>query len=127
LLDKFQGCILHEKFKEPLMNTTTSINEISVHDLKAKMDSGETCLLLDVRESFERDICHLGGAFIPLGELAARYTELDLQQPIIVYCRSGGRSLKAAEFLQSKGYQVTNLAGGVTAWAANIDPDMPTY
>lgn len=107
------------------------IQEISVEDLKSRLDRGERPALLDVREHFEWDIINLGeyGArLIPMKEVPQRLNELDREQELIVYCRSGARSANAAEFLTAQGFRnVVNLQGGVRAWAERIDPSLPTY
>jgi adenylyltransferase/sulfurtransferase len=69
-----------------------------------------------------------GANLIPLGELPARYSELDRAQEIFVFCHSGVRSERAAEFLRSAGFQkVSNVAGGIDAWSEEIDPNVPRY
>jgi sulfur-carrier protein adenylyltransferase/sulfurtransferase len=104
------------------------VAEISVLQLKARLDKGEAVLLLDVREPFEYDIANIKGQLIPLGELPARIHELDKNQEIVVYCHHGNRSRYAAEILQSQGFQaVKNLTGGIDAWATEIDPKMRHY
>ena len=113
------------------MQENTQTDEISVTDLKARLDRGERPALLDVREPFEWNIINFGeyGArMIPLKELPARTGELDQSQELIVYCRSGSRSARAAEFLRAQGFSnVLNLKGGVRAWAEEVDPSLPTY
>jgi rhodanese-related sulfurtransferase len=79
--------------------------------------------LLDVREADEVAEGRIAGStHIPLGQLAARAFELDRGRPVITVCRSGGRSSQAAQFLAAQGYDVANLAGGMTAWAADGRP-----
>jgi adenylyltransferase/sulfurtransferase len=108
--------------------THVSVPEMTVKDLKKKLDAGEGIVVLDVREPHERSICNIGGTHIPLGELPARMHELDADRETVVLCRSGNRSARAAEFLQSSGFEkVWNLKGGIRAWANEIDPEMPTY
>ncbi len=113
------------------MQENTQVDEISVTDLKARLDRGERPVLLDVREPFEWNIINFGeyGArMIPLKELPARTAELDQSEELIVYCRSGSRSARAAEFLRAQGFtNVLNLKGGVRAWAEEVDPSQPTY
>ena len=76
-------------------------------------------LLLDVREPVERQAASIEPAIaIPLGELERRYLELPLDKPIVVMCRSGGRSARATEFLRSKGVEALNLTGGILAFQA---------
>lgn len=96
-----------------------TIPTITTDQLKERISAGETPILLDVRqpeEHAERNI--EGNIFIPLGELRIRIDELTpyKDQEIIVYCRSGGRSATAVQFLQEQGYTATNLAGGITKW-----------
>ncbi len=96
-----------------------SIPTITTTELKERIASGVTPILLDVRqpeEHAERNI--EGNIFIPLGELRTRVDELTpyKDQEIIVYCRSGGRSAAAVQFLQEQGYTATNLTGGILQW-----------
>ncbi len=103
------------------------IEQISVTELKRRRDSGENPFVLDVREPWEYQLANLGGNLIPQGELPARTAELPRDQTIVVQCKSGGRSQTAAELLKGQGFQVENLAGGITAWSAEIDPSVPKY
>jgi molybdopterin/thiamine biosynthesis adenylyltransferase/rhodanese-related sulfurtransferase len=106
------------------------IPQITVEQLKAKRDAGEDFFLLDVREPHEIPIANLGAPFIPVGDLEKRIAELAPQKDreIVVHCRSGARSQKAALILKNAGFQhVENLAGGILAWAERIDPTMPKY
>ena len=102
---------------------------ITVQELKERRDAGENHLLLDVREQNERDFAHIGGQFIPLGELPDRMDELDADEnaPVYVYCRSGGRSAKATAFLRQQGLDAYNIAGGINAWSREVDGDIPSY
>ncbi|MBI5449854.1 MAG: sulfurtransferase [Gammaproteobacteria bacterium] len=86
-------------------------------------------LLLDVREPFEFEICHIIGAVnIPMREVPSRVSELDADQELVVICHHGGRSMRVAMFLEQQGFtNVFNLSGGVDAWACSVDPDMPRY
>ncbi len=103
--------------------------EISVQDLKARLDRGERVVLIDVREPYEAQICRIAGArLIPLREVASRLGELDPSQEIVVHCRTGQRSERAAAFLKDRGFRsVLNLRGGIDAWARDVDPTMPRY
>ncbi|MCE9557793.1 MAG: sulfurtransferase [Armatimonadetes bacterium] len=107
----------------------TNVPEISVLELNGILDSAVRPILLDVRNADELDICKLPYDFhIPLAELPERYTELDPTADIVVYCRSGGRSGKATEFLLGQGFaQVRNMTGGVLAWGKEIDESMTAY
>ncbi len=85
--------------------------------------------LIDVREPHELQISALPGAEnIPLGTLASRLSELNSAQEIVLFCKSGGRSMRALELLASAGFKkVKNLKGGINAWAAQVDPRLPIY
>lgn len=105
------------------------IEELTVDQLKARLDAGETPLVIDVREAWELDISKVPFALhIPMGQVADRLGELDPANPVIVMCRSGGRSLQVARFLASQGFRsVANLSGGILAWGERIDPSLRPY
>ena len=105
------------------------VPQITVQDLKAKLDRGDKFRLIDVREPFEWDICRIPGAtLIPLGQLPSRMSELDSADEIVLQCKSGGRSARALKLLQEAGFgKLTNLEGGITAWADQIDQSVPKY
>lgn len=86
-------------------------------------------LLLDVREPWETAVCKLPQAtLIPMTQLPARVGELDPQRPVVCVCHHGWRSLQVAMFLAHHGFRdVFNLAGGVDAWAREVDPSCPRY
>jgi len=96
---------------------------------KDMLDSGDRCVLLDVREPHEYRICRLPGArLIPLSELPRRLHELDSSEEIIVYCRNGQRSLAAVSFLREVGFRKAwNLRGGIVSWSEQVDPSLPRY
>ncbi len=97
---------------------TTPVEHVDPSRAMAMVRDG--AFLLDVRQQDEWDAGHAPDAvFLPLGELSDRHTELPIDQPIVVICRSGGRSTKAAEALVGAGYNAVNLAGGMQAWAAD--------
>ena len=100
-----------------------------VADLKTRLDNGDDFQLLDVREVHEHQICNIPQAkLIPLGELPARLHELDSGTEYVVHCKMGGRSAQAVELMLKSGFdKVTNVTGGITAWATEIDKSMPTY
>lgn len=105
------------------------VHELSVETLKSRLDAGETPLVIDVREAHELEISRVDFARrIPMGEVPARLGELDPDTPVIVMCRSGGRSLQVARFLESRGFRsVSNLTGGILAWGERIDPSLRPY
>jgi rhodanese-related sulfurtransferase len=86
-------------------------------------------VLLDVREDWEYEQAHLPGSLhIPMSQIPSRTSELDTTQPVVVICHHGMRSLQVAQFLEKKGFAyVSNLAGGIDAWAEQLDPTMPRY
>jgi rhodanese-related sulfurtransferase len=104
--------------------------EITVQELKQKIDSNEKFTLVDVREAHEKAFSDLGGILIPLSKFELEYTKLteNKDREIVLYCRSGGRSGQAAAYLKSKGFSnVTNVLGGINKWALEVDPKVPTY
>jgi molybdopterin/thiamine biosynthesis adenylyltransferase/rhodanese-related sulfurtransferase len=119
---------------EPAQAATVKngIPQISVKELKQRLDSKETrndgFLLLDVREPYEYQIAQIGGLLIPQNDLPNRLGELDKNREIVVHCRSGARSQRAAELLKANGFQnVSNVAGGILAWSDEIDPSVQKY
>ena len=104
------------------------IPQMSVHELKQRLDSGGDLLVLDVREPYEYQIANIGGQLIPMNEVPRRLGEIDPNREIVVHCAVGGRSQRVAEFLKQNGYEkVSNLAGGIKAWSEQIDPTVPKY
>jgi adenylyltransferase/sulfurtransferase len=103
--------------------------DITAPELAQRLQGGNHIRLLDVREPHELEISHLPGAdLIPLGQLAARLSELDSAQEMVVFCKAGTRSARALELLVSAGFRkVKNLQGGINAWARQVDPSMPIY
>jgi len=123
--DQFCGIAPPAPAGETMSN---GIPQLTVTDFKRKKDKGEDIYLLDVREPHEYEIANLGGHLIPLGDLPNRVGELDASREIVVHCKMGGRSQRAAEFLQQAGFhKIQNLAGGITAWSDQVDPSVPKY
>ncbi len=85
--------------------------------------------LLDVREPWEHELCHIeGGLHIPMGQIPARLAEIAQDRPVIVVCHHGMRSRQVAEFLILQGFKdVANLEGGIDAWARSVDPALALY
>src|SRR6202000_69489 len=108
--DQFCGIQPEPKADAPLVN---GVEQIDGTTTKRQQDAGKDLFLLDVREPHEFKIAQIGGYLIPLGDLQKRIGELDKNREIVVQCKSGGRSQKAAEFLQQAGFKVKNLAGGI--------------
>ena len=108
------------------------IPQITVAQLKEKLDSGDDFLLLDVREENEHSIAKIDGAkLLPLSIFAEKWEEElgDFKdKEVVVHCKMGGRSQRACEFLESQGFtNLHNVAGGITAWSDQIDPTVPKY
>jgi adenylyltransferase/sulfurtransferase len=113
------------------MNPVSAKSQIRPAALKQRLDSGERLPILDVREPDELKICSLGNTInIPMSQLADRVAELEKYKAsnLIVMCRSGGRSLRCADFLLTQGFEhVINLDGGILAWSDEVDPSIPKY
>ena len=103
--------------------------DITARELAAQRQAGAPLKIIDVREPHELEISRLEGAtLIPLGQLAARLSELDSAQDMVVFCKSGSRSARALELLVSAGFRkVKNLKGGINAWAKEVDRNLPVY
>lgn len=94
---------------------------IQPEEVQAKLEAGEAIKLIDVREVDEVEAGHIPNIIhIPLGLLEFKMNELDKSESYIMVCRSGGRSGQATAFLESRGYNVTNMAGGMLAWTGEI-------
>lgn len=106
------------------------MQEITATELKKRMDAGEDVQIVDVRQPDEFEYAKIEGAkLIPLGEIMRRIDELDDSRELILQCKAGGRSAQAIQFLTRAGYkgEMTNLAGGITAWSNEVDPTVPKY
>ena len=104
------------------------MKEISVLELKEKIDNKEDFQLIDVREDFEYEMSNLGGTLIPLAGILIESDKIAKDKPVIVQCRSGKRSAIAIMQLEGKGFtNLYNLQGGILAWAEEIDPTMEVY
>jgi adenylyltransferase/sulfurtransferase len=109
-------------------NLKNGIPQITVKELKRRIDAGEDVQLIDVREPYEYQIAQIGGKLIPQNDVPQRLGEIDRDREVVVHCKSGGRSQRIAEFLKQSGYpRVANVAGGILAWSDEIDPKVPKY
>ena len=127
LIDYYQFCGIAPQTPEE-KSVKNGIPQINVKELKRRIDSGEDVYLLDVREPYENKIAQIGGKLIPQNEVPQRLAEIDREREVIVHCRSGVRSQRIAEYLKQAGYpRVVNLAGGILAWAEEIDPKVQKY
>ena len=105
------------------------IGKIDPVTLKARLDQGESILILDVREPFEIALAPFPGAtHIPMGDIPSRLTELDPDLETVVVCHHGVRSAQVAMYLAQNGFEhVLNLSGGIDAWSEDADPSTPRY
>ena len=104
------------------------VPEITVKELKQKMDDGEPINFLDVREPHEYEVANIGVRLIPLGELPRRLAEFDQNGSFAIHCKTGARSANAVKLLQDAGFgNVYNVKGGITAWSEEVDPSVPKY
>jgi adenylyltransferase/sulfurtransferase len=127
LIDYEQFCGVVPAAPEPVaVNNATEITSV---ELKQRLDRGDKLKIVDVREPNEYQINRLGGSqLIPLGDVPKRYNELNPDEEIVVHCKMGGRSAKAADFLRSVGFKrVLNLKGGILDWIDKVDPTQPKY
>ena len=113
------------------MSDAPHIPEITPTELKARLDNGDSPVLVDVRERFEQRIADLPNhdqLRMPTGEFLHRIDEIDRDREVVLYCRSGSRSAWAARLLMDRGFDsVLNLKGGVLAWKAEVDPTLRAY
>ncbi len=102
--------------------------QMQVEEVSRLLHGGEVTLL-DVREPVEWQICHIEGArLMPMGEVPFKANELSTADNIVVHCHTGIRSARITQFLRELGFsKVWNMAGGIDAWAARVDPTMPRY
>ncbi|MGI8683271.1 MAG: adenylyltransferase/sulfurtransferase MoeZ, partial [Mycobacteriales bacterium] len=121
--DEFCGTVSAEAAE------AASDSTITAAELKAMFDRDEDFLLVDVREPAEYEIVRIpGSVLIPKGELAGRLAELPQDKPIVLHCKTGGRSAEALAVLKGAGFaSASHVQGGVTAWAAQVDRSLPTY
>jgi sulfur-carrier protein adenylyltransferase/sulfurtransferase len=108
----------------------SEVPSMSVRELKRRVDTGASPHLLDVRDPAEADIATLGSPLIPLTDLESRLGELESwrNEEIVVYCRTGVRSLSAIRILERHGFVgAVNLTGGIRAWSEEIDRNVPSY
>jgi adenylyltransferase/sulfurtransferase len=106
------------------------MEEITVTELKQRLDQGDDLQIIDVREPYEFEIGRIPySTLIPLGQILNRQNEIDPNRETVVHCKMGGRSARAIEALQRSGFagRLTNLKGGITAWSNEVDPSVPKY
>ncbi|MCA9408103.1 MAG: molybdopterin-synthase adenylyltransferase MoeB [Candidatus Omnitrophica bacterium] len=121
---------IHElKEYEHICGDPSAIEEISVKNLKELLDQSPDIYILDVREEAEVCVAKLPTSIVkPLSTLETTYHDIPKDKTVYVHCKLGGRSAKAIQFLRAKGYtNLINIAGGINAWAEEIDPGMVKY
>lgn len=121
--DEFCGVV------SPAGTAAAADSTITAVELAEMFDRGEDFVLIDVREPAEYDIVRIpGSVLIPKGELPGRLAELPQDKPIVLHCKTGGRSADALAVLHGAGFtSARHVQGGVTAWATQVDPSLPTY
>jgi rhodanese-related sulfurtransferase len=105
------------------------MESLNVIQLNKELDSDPQTVLLDVRDKWEYDLCHIDNSVnISLSEITERKDELDKQPRTVILCHHGMRSTIAGEYLISEGFEkIVNLEGGIDAWASTIDKSMTRY
>ena len=113
----------------PIVPTKPMDHPLEIDVATAARLHEQGALLLDVREPFEVEVCAVASSrHIPMRQIPESLADLPRGQPILVLCHHGGRSLRVTQFLRANGFdQVTNVAGGIDAWATEIDPSLPRY
>jgi rhodanese-related sulfurtransferase len=105
--------------------------ETDVRTVKGLLDAKTPFVFVDCREQDEHNLVHIAGArLIPMSQMTARVDELagEKNSHIVVHCHHGGRSLRVANWLRQQGFsQAQSMAGGIHAWAEQIDPSLPKY
>ena len=127
--DDASRCAPAQPQRTPMAASGATEGDMTVAELKARIDRGDAPLIVDVREPAEFEICRIPGAvLIPLHQLPSRLTELDASKEIVLQCKVGGRSASATAFLRRAGFaRARNLTGGILAWIDQVDPSQPKY
>ena len=132
LIDYEEFCGVHPPARESepaAAAPAKSATEITSLELKKRLDRGDKLTIVDVREPNEYQINRIpGSVLIPLGEIPRRYAELNKNDELIMQCKTGARSGRAADFLRTVGFtKVLNLKGGILDWIDKVDPSQPKY
>jgi rhodanese-related sulfurtransferase len=102
--------------------------EITVEELKKKMDAGEDFQLIDCRQPDEFNLSNIGGTLIPMNEMPQHLNDFDPDKELFIFCRTGSRSAMVTEFLRRNGFpNAQNVQGGIFAWNEKIDPNVKKY
>ena len=128
LIDYEQFCGIRGEESNTIIRDAGTIPAITVRELKERVDNGDAFDLIDVREPHEQQISNLPDSrLVPLRDIPARLSEFDATRTYCVYCKMGGRSAEAVQLMRRAGLNATNVAGGINAWAREIDTALPTY
>ena len=105
------------------------MRQLKPSEIQSLLQQSEHLTLIDVREPSEFNLCQIHGSInIPVGQIASRLMDFELDQELVTICHHGMRSHAVGEFLEAKGFtKVINLLGGIDAWAREVDPTMPRY
>lgn len=104
------------------------MKQISVTELKSRMDNGDDIQVIDVREPNEYEICNIGAELIPMGEVMDNLDKISRDKDVVMHCRSGGRSGQVVSVLEAQGFtNLMNLEGGILAWADQVDTSLTKY
>lgn len=126
--EEYCGMPAYER-STPLPESSDDAGNISVQDVKKRLDAGEPLLLLDIREVPELARSQLDGAHhIPMGQIGARLAEIPRDRPVVIFCHHGIRSAVVVDQLRDMGItNVLNMAGGIDAWSREVDSSIPRY
>ena len=113
----------------PNLNIKESPLEISVTDAHKQLSSAQPPILIDVREPDEHAHCCVAQArLIPLADIPNQLASIPTDHPVLIICHHGGRSMRATQFLRSKGYPLaSNIKGGIEQWSLKVDTQIPRY
>jgi adenylyltransferase/sulfurtransferase len=127
LIDYEEFCGIRQAAAEAL--TEPTVRDITPRELADRLSRREELDLIDVREPHEWQIARIPGArLIPLATIGEVLATLDPSREIVVYCKGGTRSAKAARLLQGAGFtRVSNVSGGIARWSDDVDPSVPKY
>lgn len=115
-------------FKIDNPNAPPAVRDLSVEDLKAKIDAGDDFEFIDVRTAQEREIASIEGARLLEDAVMGELQSLPRDTPLVFHCHHGTRSARAAQIFVDMGFtEVYNVTGGIEAWSARIDPSVPRY
>ena len=105
------------------------VNEIDVLSLEKKQNLNENFILLDIRETYELNICKINNSIhIPMAEIPKKMNQLNKNEEIIILCRSGVRSERVCQFLYGQGFtKIKNLKGGILEWIRLVNPLLKSY